>query len=193
MTTGIMTEQRIKNFWAKVHKPVSEGGCWLWTAAKTSKGYGVFQVGWKTQKRAHRIAYELEKGNIDDGLCVCHTCDNPSCVNPSHLFLGTVKDNVDDMIDKGRKVNLQGKRNGMAKLNDKDVMAIYFDKRTNTEIAKDYNISPSLVSQIRRKKIRKEATAHLPDQPIRKPGSGSPAYRRKIMRLPDATLQTLTS
>ena len=193
MTSGVMNEQRIKNFWAKVRKTENKAECWLWEAAKNDKGYGVFQVGWKVQKRAHRIAYELTYGNIEEGLIICHTCDNPSCVNPHHLFLGTVKDNVDDMIAKGRKVNCYGQKNGAAKLSDQDVVAIYFDDRTNVEIAKIYGISPSFVSQVRRKKIRKKATAHLPEQLKRKPGSGSPAYRRKIDRLPDATLQAITA
>ena len=87
-------------FWAKV---AIGDGCWTWTAAITAFGYGVIQ--WQGKKRpAHRIAWELTYGPIPAGKWVLHKCDNPPCVRPDHLFLGTVIDNVADMVAKGRQV-----------------------------------------------------------------------------------------
>jgi len=75
--------------------------CWLWLAYKDPNGYGKFKYQ-GTYKLAHRVSYIIHYGEIPEGMCVLHKCDNPSCVNPLHLFLGTMQDNVNDMIDKGR-------------------------------------------------------------------------------------------
>lgn len=77
-------------------------GCWLWTASLDKKGYGKATVNGGGWKLAHRVAWELYRGEIPDGLCACHACDTPACVNPEHLFIGTQQDNVDDMARKGR-------------------------------------------------------------------------------------------
>lgn len=89
-------------FWDKVKKSESEEGCWEWTAFK-SRGYGTFSW-WERGKtmRAHRAAWVITNGEIPSGLYVCHHCDNPICVRPSHLFLGTQKDNMMDCFSKGR-------------------------------------------------------------------------------------------
>jgi len=81
--------------------PVTESGCWLWTDYLVSGKYGHLTVNYKTLA-AHRVSYELHVGEIPEGLCVCHRCDVPFCVNPDHLFLGTHKDNTQDMLKKNR-------------------------------------------------------------------------------------------
>ena len=88
-----------ERFWSKVLKV--EGGCWEWQAGKFTTGYGQFGLD-KKQRTAHRVSYELANGPIPDGLLVRHACDNPGCVNPAHLLLGTHKDNTWDMILRGR-------------------------------------------------------------------------------------------
>ena len=79
----------------------SKTDCWLWTGWKTSKGYGGFSLNGK-DVGAHRVSYMLFKHDVDEKLSVLHTCDNPSCVNPDHLFLGTQQDNMLDKKSKGR-------------------------------------------------------------------------------------------
>jgi len=89
-----------ERFWAKVDQ---EGptDCWEWTAGRDRDGYGRFKLNGVTP-RAHRVSWALHHGPIESGLLVCHTCDNPSCINPSHLFLGDYQSNADDSRAKGR-------------------------------------------------------------------------------------------
>lgn len=110
----IEAQLRIESrFWAKVNKqgpihPVLKSRCWLWTATKFSSGYGVFSFG--AGQRANRYSWILHYGDIPEELFVLHKCDNPACVNPKHLFLGTHQDNMDDMTQKKRQA--VGDRNG---------------------------------------------------------------------------------
>jgi hypothetical protein len=106
-------------FWRHVTKT---DGCWLWTGARRPTGYGAFNGPGGITVRAHRYAYELAYGAIADDAIVCHTCDNPPCVRPDHLFLGTVQDNVADRQAKGRSP--KGEQHGIARLSAEDVTSI---------------------------------------------------------------------
>jgi hypothetical protein len=110
-----------ERFWQNVEK--QENGCWHWTKAVDNKGYGKCSYNGKARS-AHRVAFTLTFPDKSiKGFSVCHRCDNPLCVNPEHLFLGTPKDNSADMASKGR--SCKGEKNGMAKLTEKDVLEIY--------------------------------------------------------------------
>lgn len=97
-------------------------GCWEWQGGRNRKGYGSFAVATKTCLRAHRVSFVLYRDAASAGMMVCHHCDNPSCVNPAHLFLGTRQDNSDDMVRKGRSA--RGERAAFAKLTASDVQEI---------------------------------------------------------------------
>lgn len=98
-------------FWAKVSRTDGDG-CWEWTAALYPRGYGKFSIRGKLLEGAHRMAWILTHGPITNGLWVLHKCDNRRCCRPSHLFLGTARDNVHDMIAKGRARFISGGSDG---------------------------------------------------------------------------------
>ena len=102
-------------FWSKFQRG-AEDECWRWGAC-TKNGYGNTHRGY-----AHRMSWEIHNGPVPSGMFVCHRCDNKLCVNPSHLFLGSPKDNNSDMWAKGRGAN--GERNGHCKISDQDVRDI---------------------------------------------------------------------
>lgn len=144
-------------FWDHVMKTES---CWLWTGATTPAGYGVGSIG-RRYIRAHRLAWILFNGPIPQGKFVCHSCDNPRCVNPDHLFLGDPADNTHDMRAKGRQFNPLGERSHFAKLTEADVRAIrseYATKRTPMRIlAARYQVSRATISDI----VRLRSWRHL--------------------------------
>lgn len=132
-------------FWSKVDKT---GECWLWRGARTPRGYGSFWLK-KRLTHAHRAAWELQNGEIPTGICVLHRCDNRACVRPSHLFLGTNKENTADMIIKRR--GLVGSKNGQAKLTPKKVAQIlhlYSCGYTQSSLSKRFKVCPAQIHNI---------------------------------------------
>lgn len=143
-------EDRLTKFMKKVDK-LDE--CWYWTAYKNKSGYGMFGCYPYGMKLSHRVSWELHRGEIPKGLRVCHHCDNPSCVNPEHLFLGTDLDNVRDMDTKGRRSRTNaryGERNHRSKLTEKDILMIRNSKSTDRELAIELNVCYSTIGYIRR-------------------------------------------
>ncbi len=108
------TEDR---FWAKVDKR-GPNECWEWTGARTSKNYGNFWTG-SRYVTASSFSYELHNGPLLDDQMACHTCDNPPCINPAHLFPGTFVENMQDMVNKGR--SLRGEAHNMRRLTESQV------------------------------------------------------------------------
>lgn len=136
-------------FWAKV---CCGDGCWEWTAYKDIRGYGHISSEGRVL-RAHRVSWELHYGEIPEGLCVCHHCDNTSCVNPRHLFLGTRVDNMVDMVRKGRSAHPEnrGENNPGAKLTKKQVEEIRrkcAEGKTQRNLAEEFNVTFLSVSRI---------------------------------------------
>jgi hypothetical protein len=135
-------------------------GCWIWQKATKKCKRGTHNYGWLTfkgkQTTAHRASYQLFVGEIPKGKCVCHKCDNPICVNPDHLFVGSQKDNVNDMIQKNRKwigVSIRKKdgKPARAKLSDTDIAKIRLLRLaglTQKEIGARFGVSQGCISQL---------------------------------------------
>jgi len=119
--------------------------CQLWVGGKFTQGYGSVRIGSKNLK-AHRFSYMCHKGDIPKDLCVRHTCDTPSCINPNHLELGTHKDNMQDMHDRGRYRG--GSKNRLSEEQVTELVSKYSHKYGQlTQLGKEYNISYETVSK----------------------------------------------
>lgn len=140
------------NYFIERSIPEPNSGCWIWLHASNWKGYG--QVRYKGRNQsAHSLCYQLSRfSEIPFGSEVCHTCDNPSCVNPTHLFLGTRSDNMKDCFKKGRSSLVVGQRGedaAAAKLTLSQVKSILLDTRSHRKIAKDYSVHRTTITLIK--------------------------------------------
>ena len=117
-----ITRDTLKRFWYNVDK-LTKNECWNWLASKKDRGYGRFVIG-AVQEAAHRVSWVIHYGQIPNDLCICHRCDNPSCVNPSHLFLGTHADNMLDMKLKDRAIGHIGEDNNKSTLLETEIIEL---------------------------------------------------------------------
>lgn len=143
----------MKRFWNRVAKT---GKCWEWVGSNNGTGYCQINIE-GMHVYVHRLSYQLIHGEIPKGMSVCHRCDNPRCVRPSHLFLGTHQQNINDKMRKGRHNPVKGEASGRSKLTDKEVLSIREEYATGNltqiQIAQQYNITESVICRIVNKKI----------------------------------------
>ena len=156
-------EYGVTNFFDSLQK--LESGCWEWAGFRYPNGYGQFGSNRYGTRYAHRVAWIIANDSpIPEGMFVCHRCDNPSCCNPEHLFLGTPKENSRDMANKKRSAlgpkngmynNVEGinkgRKNGSAKITDEIALQIFEADGTQREIAERFGVSQTHVGQIKRK------------------------------------------
>jgi hypothetical protein len=142
-------------FWAKV---IVKGpdDCWEWQAYIDARGYGRFKFEGKDD-RAHRVSWVLERGQIPDGLCILHKCDNPKCVNPDHLYIGTHQDNMRDRTDRNRSAHnrIFGERHGHSKATAEQVLEIrkIGHSKSLKEMSALFGLSVSHISRLRSRKL----------------------------------------
>ena len=145
--------------WAKIEKREANE-CWEWKGNKNNKGYGMIRLGGSAPKvLAHRVSFEMSKGEIPDGMIIMHSCDNPACCNPDHLSLGTMKLNHKDMVDKGRRKigwnpdnkppHKRGEEHGFSKLTEKQALEIKFSIEKTKFLIEKYGLERSTIKRIR--------------------------------------------
>jgi hypothetical protein len=165
-----------ERLWRAV-SPEPNSGCWLWTGTVNSWGYPLLSIGNKVRS-GHRLSYETFRGPIPEGMCVCHTCDIPSCINPDHLWIGTNADNSSDKQKKGRakagagdkhwtRANPEkrlfgdknparkypglhaGEKNSRARLTADQVKVIRLSDKSGSELAREYGVAATTISAVR--------------------------------------------
>jgi hypothetical protein len=159
-------------------------GCRLWTGWRLPQGYGEIQVRGR-HKLAHRVAWELEHGPIPDGMCVCHRCDTPACINVAHLFIGTSADNTADKVAKGRHLHGEAVRR---KLTKQDALAILDALRAGESVAgtaRRWGVGNTTVKSIADGSLwRRETEGHRDGIAIRvanpNPGRGEAVRSSKV-------------
>lgn len=148
------TPKDISRFWNKVTVTADPDKCWEWTAS-LRKGYGQIRMrrSSRTVDYAHRVSYIIAYGEIADEVKVCHSCDNPKCCNPHHLFLGTHTDNSNDKVSKGRQAT--GENHGMHKLTNEQVLSarerFAAGEVTKTELARQMQVTCTTVIRLLRR------------------------------------------
>jgi hypothetical protein len=163
-------EAVVERFWDRVQKG---DGCWEWVGSRQSQGYGRHYLRGKMIP-AHRFSWELHFGPIPDDLWVLHTCDNPPCCNPDHMFLGYPIDNIEDMVNKGRQAkgethawhvrpeaHAHGEGHGLAKLSDaivRDARIRFRDGATVAALAKEHGVAPPVMHRAIRGQTWKHVT-----------------------------------
>lgn len=149
---GRITPPEIR-FWKFVQKTES---CWLWTGNKSNWNYGLFKAGEK-DTYSHRFSWILHHGPIPEGMCVLHRCDNPPCINPDHLFLGTFADNTHDMHKKGRANTSKGSQHCHAKLTESQVAEIRrryaLGNITQSELGAEFGVHRVSIRRIIKRKV----------------------------------------
>ena len=159
---AVRGEKFARRFWSKVNKTES---CWLWTAGCKSDGYGSMSPVSYTTISSHRASWIMHHGAIPAGMSVLHKCDNPACVNPEHLFLGTQADNMKDCAVKGRCNKPSGEDHYGSKLTSAKVLAIrkaLARGETQQSLAEYYGVVQRTISDIKRGKKWKSVTGGVP-------------------------------
>jgi hypothetical protein len=149
----------------ELYIPEPNSGCWLWLGNiySDAKPYGRISVGRKIWQ-SHRFSYHVFKGDVPDGAFVCHHCDNPMCVNPYHLFLGTPKDNSLDRNNKRRHAH--GEKVGTGKLTFEQACEIYLSDKPNRELADTYGVDITSIQKLRRGASWKLALAAIRNRSV---------------------------
>lgn len=159
ISTALKRDNIVERFWSKVNKTDT---CWLWVGAKQTSGYGRFWDG-ERNDGAHRFSYRLNTGEIPEGKAILHTCDNPCCVNPYHLKVGTQKENMQDMYEKNRNRSKDTYKSGAehcnAKLTSEDVIDIRrlykAGEYSSYELGDKYDVHRTTINRIIREEIYK--------------------------------------
>jgi hypothetical protein len=165
-------------------------GCWEWTAAKDADGYGKFkgEACGVIYTSAHRYSWVLHNGRpVPEGLVVCHSCDNPSCVNPAHLWLGTNDDNMKDKVAKGRQRVPRGEEHPDALLTEAQVRAILVDPRPYTALAAEYGVKPSTIGSVK----NRVSWAHIDSEVVKDPYASQGHRRGKGSKLTEEIVRAI--
>lgn len=145
-----LTTEQIDRFWSKIDKSGGPDVCWEWQSLRDKDGYGRLKIRPYGIFGSNRVAYYLIYHQQPGNLCVLHTCDNPPCCNPKHLWLGTQLDNIIDRCEKDRTAHQFGEVHGLTTLREKDILEILYSSKTGRNLAEHFNVDPMTISNIQR-------------------------------------------